>query len=202
MPATEGDVGPYPTDKDLAEGLMAGSPDAFEPFVERFAPLIQAFGRRMCGHRDDGDEVLQDTLLKAYKSVHRLRDPAALRTWVFRVAANACLRMRRRDKHEPRRMLRLDDLVPRGSDDGAPPEIPDWSGLPLDRLLEKERTSLVETAILSLPRDYRIVLLLRDQEGFDTRETARILGISETLAKVRLHRARLALRRELEARLT
>ena len=202
MPATEQAVGPYPTDRDLAEALIAGRPEAFEPFVERFGPLIRAFGRRMCGHRDDADEVLQETLLKAYKSLRRLRDPAALRTWVFRVAANACLRMRRRGKDEPRQLLRLDELVPRGSGDGTPASIPDWSGLPLDRLLEKERSRLLERAIRTLPKDYRIVLLLRDQEGFDTRQTAGILRISETLAKVRLHRARLALRRELETRLT
>jgi len=185
-------------DRKLAEDLIAGRPEAFEPFVERFGPLILAFGRRMCGHRDDAEEVLQETLLKAYQSLGTLRDPVALKAWVYRVAANACLRMRRRGKHDPVREISLEELLPRPSEDGAPPEIPDWSDLPLDRVLQGEMRQKLEQAILDLPKDFRIVLVLRDQEGFDTQETADILGISTTLAKVRLHRARLALRRALE----
>jgi RNA polymerase sigma-70 factor (ECF subfamily) len=178
---------------------MAGRTEAFEPFVARFGPLILNFGRRMCGQRDDAEEVLQETLLKAYRSLKALRDPGALRTWVFRVAANNCLKMRRRGKHEPEREISLQEVMPPSSAGGSPPEIPDWSDLPLDRLLQGELRARLEDAILELPKPYRIVLLLREQEGFSTRQVAKILGISESLAKVRLHRARLALRRSLEA---
>ena len=86
-------------------------------------------------------------------------------------------------------------MLPRAGEDGEPPQIADWSDIPLDRLLQGELKSKLDEAILSLPKDYRIVLVLRDQEDLGTRETAEILGISETLAKVRLHRARLALRK-------
>ncbi len=189
-------------DRALAEALIARRPEAFEPFVERFGPLILNFGRRMCGQRDDADEVLQETLMKAYLSLKDLRDPGALRTWVYRVAANACLKMRRRGKSEPKREISLDEVLPRPGEEGAAPQIADWSNVPLDRLLQGELRTKLEQAILSLPRHFRIVLLLRDQEGLDTRETAEILGISETLAKVRLHRARLALRKALEGYLS
>ncbi len=178
---------------------MAGDPAAFEPFVDRFGPRLLDFGRRMCGHREDAEEVLQETLLKAYTSVKNLREPAALQTWVYRVAANACLRMRRRGKFEPAREISLDDLLPRPGPGGEPPAIPDWSDLPLDRLLRGELAQRLDRAILELPEDYRIVVLLRDLEGFDTRSTAEILGVAEGLVKVRLHRARLALRRALES---
>lgn len=184
-------------DRALAEALIAGRREAFEPFVDRFAPLILNFGRRMCGHLDDADEVLQETLLQAYRSLRDLRDPAALRAWVYRVAAHACLRMRRRGKFEPKREISLDEVLPSPRGDGRPPEIPDWSDVPLDRLLRGELRDELERAILALPKDYRIVVVLRDQEGFTTRETAEMLGVSETLAKVRLHRARLALRKAL-----
>lgn len=189
-------------DRALAEALIAGRPEAFEPFVERFGPLILNFGRRMCGQRDDADEVLQETLMKAYLSLKDLRDPGALKTWVFRVAANSCLKMRRRGKDEPKRELSLDEVLPRPGEGGAPPQIADWSDVPLDRLLQGELKTKLEEAILSLPKDYRIVLLLRDQESLSTRETAEVLGISETLAKVRLHRARLALRKSLDGYLS
>jgi len=186
------------TDRSLAEALMAGDPDAFEPFVERYAPLIMNFGRRMCGQRDDAEEVVQETLLKAYQSIRDLREPAALKSWVYRVAANACLKMRRKGKFEPERELSLDELLPRPNADGSPPEIPDWSDLPLEQALRAELREKIESAILKLPKDFRIVVVLRDQEGFSTRETSEILGIGEPLVKVRLHRARLALRRDLE----
>ncbi len=181
----------------LAKALIAGEPYAFDAFVERFGPLIMNFGRRMCGQRDDAEEVLQETLLQAYLSVKELRDPAGLKSWVYRVAANKCLKMRRRGKHEPLREISLDEILPEPREDGGPPRIADWSGVPLDRLLEGELREKLEKAILDLPKDFRIVLVLRDEEGFSTRETAEILGISETLAKVRLHRARLAVRKAL-----
>jgi RNA polymerase sigma-70 factor (ECF subfamily) len=185
-------------DLHLARSLVAGDPAAFEPFVERFGPLILNFGRRMCGHRDDADEVLQETLLKAYLSVKDLKEPAALKSWVYRVAANACLLMRRRGRHAPRHEIPLDEVVPRAGQDGEPPHVADWSNIPLSRLLQGELKEKIEQAILDLPGDFRIVLVLRDQEGFSTREVANILGINEALARVRLHRARLALRRMLE----
>lgn len=188
-------------DKSLAEALIAGRPEAFEPFVERFGPLILNFGRRMCGHRDDADEVLQETLLKAYLSLKELRDPGALRSWVYRVAANACLKMRPGKGQAPREIA-LEEVVPSPGGNGAPPQIADWSGLPLDNLLKGEMKDRLERAILALPKDYRVVLVLRDQEGFSTREAATTLGISETLAKVRLHRARLALRKSLSESLS
>ena len=184
-------------DLALAKALIVGDPDAFDAFVERFGPLIMNFGRRMCGQRDDAEEVLQETLLQAYLSVKELREPAGLKSWVYRVAANKCLKMRRRGKHEPLRELSLEEILPEPREDGGPPRIADWSGVPLDRLLEGELREKLEKAILDLPKDFRIVLVLRDEEGFSTREAAEILGISETLAKVRLHRARLAVRKAL-----
>jgi RNA polymerase sigma-70 factor (ECF subfamily) len=191
-----------PSDLALAKSLMAGESSAFEPFVERFGPLVLSFGRQMCGHREDAEEVMQETLLKAYLSLKDLREPAALKTWVYRVAANACLRMRRGDKNDPRREISLDQVMPRPGHDDGQPEIPDWSNLPLEQFLRGELRSKLDQAILDLPKHYRIVLLLRDLEGFDTRETAQILGISNSLAKVRLHRARLALRKAIDGYLT
>lgn len=191
-------LGGQPSDLALAEALIQGRPEAFEPFVRRFGPLILGFGRRMCGQRDDAEEVLQETLLKAYLSLRDLRSPAALKAWVYRVAANACYRMRRDGAHEPAGDLSLDEVLPQPGGDGSPPEVADWSDLPLDRVLQGELRERLDAAILALPKDYRIVLVLRDQEGFSTREAAEVLGITESLAKVRLHRARLAVRRSLD----
>ena len=185
-------------DLTLARSLIAGDPAAFETFVERFGPLVLNFGRRMCGHRDDADEVLQETLLKAYLSLKDLREPAALKTWVYRVAASACLKMRRRSRYTTDHEISLDQVLPDSEQHGNPPQVADWSELPLEKVLQGELRQKLEKAVLDLPEAYRAVLVLRDQEGFCTRETAEILGITETLAKVRLHRARLAVRKALD----
>ncbi len=195
------DADPNPmrkADRDLALALIAGDQRAFEPFVERFGPLILNFGRRMCGQRDDAEEVLQETLLRAYLSLSRLKDPAALKSWVYRVAANSCMKMRRGGAPRPVQNLSLDTLLPAPGADGGPPDLSDWSGQPIDRLLRRELRGMMEAAILALPKPFRVVVVLRDQEGLSTREVAGVLGISESLAKVRLHRARLALRRSLD----
>lgn len=186
-------------DRRLALALREGRPEAFEPFVERFGPMILNFGRRMCGRRDDAEEVMQETLMQAYLSIKDLREPGALKAWVYRVAANACMKMRRRGRHDPEREISLEDLVPAAAAGGAAPQIADWSDIPLDRVLRGELASKLEEAILGLPKDFRAVLVLRDHEGLSTREVAEVLGISTTLAKVRLHRARLALRKALDA---
>lgn len=197
-----GEDRPETSDRTLAESLIAGNPEAFEPFVTRFGPLILNFGRRMCGRRADAEDLLQETLLKAYQSLGRLRDPAALKGWVYRVAANTCLKLRRRNAGATKRDLSIDDLLPRPEARGGAPEIADWSDIPLDRLLQGELRARLEEAVLALPKDFRVVLVLREQEGFSTRETASILGISDDLVKVRLHRARLAVRKAMEGYLS
>jgi RNA polymerase sigma-70 factor (ECF subfamily) len=185
-------------DRSLATALIAGDPEAFDPFVERFGPLILNFGRRMCGRRDDAEEVLQETLLRAYRSLRHLKDPSALKSWVYRVAANTCMKMRRDGSPRATADLEIDSLVPAPGPGGAPPSLADWSGPPIDRLLRHELRGVLERSILDLPAPFRLVVVLRDQEEFSTREVARILGITETLVKVRLHRARLALRRAID----
>jgi RNA polymerase sigma-70 factor (ECF subfamily) len=88
--------------------------------------------------------------------------------------------------------------MPGRGNEGAPKEIPDWSNLPDDVLLKEELRELVRRATLALPTQYRMVLVMRDMEQLSTKEVAEALEISEENVKIRLHRARLFLRQELE----
>ncbi|RMF75063.1 MAG: sigma-70 family RNA polymerase sigma factor [Acidobacteria bacterium] len=188
--------GPTAEDRRLLEAIRAGDPAAFDRFVERFGPMIWAFGLRMCGHREDAEDVFQEALVKVFTSLRQLENPAALRTWLWRVVANEC-RMSRRGPRDPSRQVGLDDLGAR--DDGAPYDPPDETAASPERqVLDRETRARVERAVRNLPPDYRIIVLLRDFEGLTTQEVAEVLGITQTNAKVRLHRARLALRRLLE----
>jgi RNA polymerase sigma-70 factor (ECF subfamily) len=183
-------------DAQLLEGIRRDDPAAFEQFVQRYGDRIYGFGMRVCGEPEDARDVLQDTLLRAYHSLKQVKEPKSLRSWLYRVVSNACLMQRRKRVGEPARELSLDELMP-GNPDEARIQIPDAAELP-DRAAERgEVQRVVRDAIDTLPQDYRIVLILRDIEQLSTAEAAEVLEVSESTLKMRLHRARLAVRKEL-----
>lgn len=180
------------SDEELLAAVQRRDPGAFDAFVDRYGRRLLAFGYRMCGHREDAEDVFQETLLKAYQGLADLREPRAVRTWLFRVASNACLMKRR--KAARAREIALEELKPAGWEDSTMPDIPDWSSVPEGSAERAEMRDALEAGFVELPPDYRIVMLLRDVEGLSTRETAEALGIREPAVKMRLHRARMAMR--------
>ncbi len=188
-----------PADIELVRAVQRGEPEAFERFVERFGPLIMAFGLRTCGNRSDAEDVFQETLIKVFTRLADLEDPLALRTWFWRVVANECL-MSRRGPRDPARAVSFEEIYPLSAERGEAPDLPDAGAEDPEReLLRGETRARIERAIRNLPPDYRVIVLLRDFEQLSTEEVAEVLDISVANAKVRLHRARLALRRLLEA---
>ena len=181
-----------PDDTELLSAIERGDSGAFDLFVGRYGRRLMAFGQRMCGNREDAEDVFQETLLTAYQGLHKLRDPGAVRTWLYRVASNACLMKRR--KQARAREIALEDFKPPGWEDGYVPEIPDWSHLPDGSAERTELREALDRGFRELPPDYRVVMLLRDVEGLSTRETAEALDVREPTVKMRLHRARLAMR--------
>jgi len=188
------------TESELARQLIAGETGAFDRFVEYFRPKIFHYSWLMCGHREDAEEVAQETLLKVFESGEQLREPEKIRSWVFRIAKNACLMKRRKSTFAPARELSLDEFMPSKHQDGEQVriEIADWSALPDGKALQSEMRGLLEKAIRELPEVYRSVILLRDMEELSTQETAQILDVSDDVVKTRLHRARLAIRERLD----
>ena len=188
------------SDRRLLDGIRRDDPAAFEEFVRRYGGRILGFGMRVCGESEDAKDVAQDTLLKAFHALKDVQEPEALRSWLYRVASNACLMRRRKRKYEPKRELSLEELMPRGRED-AQIQIPDAASLPDDEAAREETRAAVHAGIGELAPDYRMVRLLRDIEQLSTRETATALQINESTVKMRLHRARLMLRKVLAERL-
>lgn len=184
---------------DLARRLAAGDAEAFDRFVEHFRGKIFQYSWLMCGQREDAEEVAQDTLLKVFESFDQLREPERVRPWVFRIAKNACLMKRRKSVFAPKQELSLDELMPvRDGEGEGKIQIADWSILPDAQALNTEMRAALDRAITSLPEIYRSVILLRDVEELSTEETAQILDITTQTVKMRLHRARLAVRQMLD----
>ena len=189
----------------LARQLLNGDLGAFDRFVAYFRSRIFNYSWLMCGQREDAEEVAQEALLRVFEKFTELRDPERVRPWVFRIAKNACLTKRRRSLFAPsnNQEVSLDSLMPArdGQGGGVRIENADWSRLQEDQVLQAEMHKELRQAIRDLPDLYRPVILLRDMEELSTEETAQILDVSEDVVKTRLHRARLMLRRQLDARL-
>ncbi|MCS7024093.1 MAG: sigma-70 family RNA polymerase sigma factor [Bryobacteraceae bacterium] len=187
----------------LARRLLSGDRTAFDRFVELFQRKLFHYVYMMCGHREDAEEVAQETLLKMFEHFDQLREPERVKPWAFTIARNVCHMKRRKSIFAPEEEISLDDLMPqfRESGDRRKLEIADWSRLPDDEAIRREVRVTLEQVIRELPDIYKSVLLLRDVEELTTEETAEVLGVSADVVKTRLHRARLLVRNKIDKHL-
>ncbi len=181
-----------PEEGDLLMRLKAGDDAAFEQLVRSQGGRMLAVARRFLPEEDAHDAV-QDAFVSVTRAIGKFEGNARLSTWLHRIVVNAALMRIRSRKRRPEQSI--DELLPRFLEDGHQehPATP-WRESVQQRLERQEVRQLVRDKIQELPESYRTVLLLRDVEELDTQETAEALGISTTNVKVRLHRARQALR--------
>lgn len=184
----------YLTEADLIAAAKAGRQDAFAEIVERHSGTVYNLALRLMNHPQEAEDVLQETFISAFRALNRFEGRSQLGTWLYRIAYNAAL-MRLRKRQIPTESLDEPYITDEG--DLMPRQLVDWSRLPDDILLGKELRSTLEAALQTLPVSLRSVFVLRDIEGLSTLEAAQALGLTETNVKVRLHRARLALREKL-----
>ena len=172
---------------------------AFDRLYRDHVDRIYRFAQRLCGQVEDAQDLVQDTFLNAYRGLEGFRGDAQVSTWLYRIAARACLRLRRKRKGEPARELSLDEFIPT-SEGEFRLQVPTDGLTPEEALENKELKRALHQAIQKLPNKYRVVLVLRDMEGLTAKEVGTIMGLNERAVKSRLHRARLFVRRELSAR--
>jgi RNA polymerase sigma-70 factor (ECF subfamily) len=184
---------PVDDEAELIAQLRAGDQAAFEHVVRTYGGRLLAVTRRIVGTEEDARDVVQDAFMNAFKSLDRFEGNAKLSTWLHRIAVNAALMKLRTRKRKPEQSI--ETMLPAFLDDGHHEErFKSWEE-PVDKAMERAETrQLVREKIDELPESYRTVLVLRDIEGLDTEETAKMLGLSVNATKIRLHRARQALR--------
>ncbi len=179
------------TERALVVAAQAGDRRALDALLARYESRLYRFGLRMCADEADARDVLQETLLAAFRNLGSFRGDARLSTWLFQIARSFCTRQRRLRDGEPTHHEQVD----------APEVLRVPNGLEAtdDTAHARMVGEVIQLAISSLPAEYREALVLRDVEGFDTREAADVVGLDEAAFKSRLHRARLSLKQKLAA---
>lgn len=184
-------------DYELVSKIQAGRNDLFPELVRRYERQLYNFGMKMCGKPQDAEDVVQDTFLNVFRYLDSFRYETKFKNWLYRIATSTCIKKRRKSKYAPDRELSLDEFMPQ-DEAAVEHQPPAWATLPLDQVLNEELGQTLMNAVLELPEKYRLVLVLRDIEGFSTGESAQILNLTAANIKVRLHRARLFLRDKLK----
>ena len=178
----------------LVARLQRGDSAAFEALVRGHGGRLLSVARRLLGSNEDAEDAVQETFIKAFKAIHTFEERSQLHTWLHRIVVTTSLMKLRERRRKPQ--ASIEDLLPSFTADGhQTTECHEWSDAVFER---RETASIVRQAIETLPGHYRAVLVLRDIEERDTAETAALLGASATVVKVRLHRARQALRTVLD----
>ncbi len=184
----------------LVAGLRARQPDAFETMVRVYTPRLLAVARRLVGNDEDARDVVQDAMLSAYRSIDKFEAHSRVSTWLHRIVVNAGLMKLRTRRRKPEESI--EPLLPTFRDDGHyRNDLPAWAAASDETAERNEMQQIVREAIRNLPEAYREVVVMRDIEEQDTASTAAALNITPNAVKIRLHRARQALRTQLEQHL-
>jgi RNA polymerase sigma-70 factor (ECF subfamily) len=180
-------------ESELVRRLRAGDDAAYEVLVRTQSSRLLAVTRRILSSEEDARDAVQEAFIRAFQHLATFEGESRLSTWLHRVAVNTALmklRSRRRRPEQP-----IEPLLPAFQDDGHHVEqFRSWDEGADEAFGRQQLRTVVRQCIDRLPENYRTVLLLRDIEQMDSEETAAVLGITINAVKIRLHRARQALR--------
>lgn len=177
----------------LLAALRSGDDRAFERIVREQTPRLLRVARRLLPVEEDARDAVQDAFVSVVRSIDGFASNAQLSTWLHRIVVNCCLMKLRTRRRHPEEAI--EPLLPRFIEDGhqETPSAP-WCEPPDSRFERSQLRQLVRAGIERLPESYRVILVLRDLEELSTEEVAAAVGITPNAVKIRLHRARQALR--------
>jgi RNA polymerase sigma-70 factor (ECF subfamily) len=179
-------------DGELVARWHAGDAEAFEALIRRHEPRVFGLLMRMLGNREEAQDVAQEAFLSLHRHGHRFRHQARFSTFVYRVAANAALNRRRTLGRKNARVRELKLRQAAGTDLPSAPRDPESAAV------GAQTREQVQEALLRLPPDLRMAIVLYDIEGLSYREISTVLEVPEGTVKSRIHRARSALRDRLK----
>ncbi len=197
MSLQDDNIADHASDLDTASALQKGDDASAETFVRENIRWMVHTAERILKERSAAEDSVQAAFVKIFRSLDSFRGESSLRTWMRRIVVNQALMVLR--KQERLRETSIEPLLP--SFDGNGCRLDEtWlvKDTPESLLASAQISQAVMTAIDKLPDAYRLVLLLRDIEEYSTSQVAHLLELSESNVKVRLHRARAALKKLLD----
>lgn len=182
------------SDEEIVDRVRSGATALYELIVRRYNQRLYRVARAILRDDTEAEDVMQEAYVRAYQHLGQFEGRAPFATWLTRIAVHEALaRLRARQ--------RMQQLEPRGDDAAMEIPIVEKSPDPEQETSAREAGRLLEEELLNLPEQYRTVLMLRDVEDLSTAETAEALGLTEENVKVRLHRGRSMMRRNLTERI-
>jgi RNA polymerase sigma-70 factor, ECF subfamily len=176
--------------------ILAGQTEAFHDLIRPYERSVYLMALSMLRNEAEAEDVAQETFIKAYRNLGRFRSESRFSTWLIAIALNeARARLRRKQPG-------LTDSIDDTEGPIVPAQLTDWREIPSETLERKEVRSLIRRALDTLPLAYREVFVLRELEERNVQETAETLGITIGSVKMRLHRARMMLQKQLAPQLT
>ncbi len=176
--------------------VQQGDPKSLEEALALLQNAVFSFSMKVCGQRQDAEDTMQEVLLRSVPNLPKFDSPKALMVWLYKVAKTRCLMSRRKSKFAPKEALSLEELMPDRQ------ELASLSGngeqpTPEAALMRRENAKRLRDAVQQLPPEYRLILVLHDMEELSDEDIAEITGLRPGTIRVRLHRARLFVRKEL-----
>jgi len=185
-------------DNELILVARKGDNAAFTELVRRYESTVYRFSYKICRDSDKAAETLQDTFVNVFRKLGSFDGKSKFTTWLYAIVTNNCLMKHRKRKGELlEQSLEAYDHAPGQFGPGHAKELVSVQETPAEAVISKEMREILERAILRLPKDYRVVFVMRDIEGESNEDTARALGLSVEATKSRLRRARAFLREQL-----
>jgi RNA polymerase sigma-70 factor (ECF subfamily) len=181
--------------EQVVQLIQRNDPRSTEEALKLLQNTVFSFSMKVCGQRQDAEDTMQEVLLKSVPNLKKFDNPKALLVWLYKVAKTRCLMNRRKSKFAPREALSLEELMPDRR------ELQALSGnsqaTPETAAMERENAKRLREAVQHLPPDYRLILVLHDMEELSDTEISEITGLRPGTIRVRLHRARLFVRKQL-----
>ncbi|WP_202803355.1 sigma-70 family RNA polymerase sigma factor [Pedobacter arcticus] len=179
------------TDTQLIEKVLAGDLAIFEIIIRRNNPFLYRLGRSYNYNHEDTQDLMQDTFVNAYTNLASFQNRSSFKTWILKIMLNNCFKKQKK--------WSFDHVKAGEIDEKSTPMFTSQKNTDTERsILNKELSSVIESALAQIPLDYRVVFTLRESNELNGAEVAEILAISEDNVKTRLSRAKTMLRKEIE----
>jgi RNA polymerase sigma-70 factor, ECF subfamily len=177
----------------LISRVLTGETELFHELIRPYERLVYVTIFAILRNETDAEDGAQETMISAFRNLKSFRNEAKFSTWLVTIAMNEARKKLRKMKSAAEDSL--DEPKEESEGDFTPAVLTDWREVPLEALERKELKEKLQEAVNMLPEKYREVFVLRDIEELNQQETAEALGITVTLVKVRLHRARMMLQK-------